>query len=78
MSSGTKVSSPVPVTLSFTLSLEIRKGKATPAPASYNQETSKAAKPARFDNIHLGTDKKITQKDIKLTPGPGHYIRVDE
>jgi len=26
----------------------------------------------------LGTDKKVTAKDIKLTPGPGHYNRVDE
>ena len=50
----------------------------TPAPTSYNQETSKQAKLARFDNIHLGTDIKMTAKEIKLTPGPGHYVRVDE
>ena len=26
----------------------------------------------------MGTDVKSTAKPIKLTPGPGHYIRVDE
>ena len=26
----------------------------------------------------MGTDKKTTLKEINLTPGPGHYIRVDE
>ena len=26
----------------------------------------------------MGTDVKSTAKDIKLTPGPGHYYRVDE
>ena len=26
----------------------------------------------------MGTDKKTILKDINLTPGPGHYIRVDE
>ena len=35
-------------------------------------------KPQRFNNVHLGTDRKTTLKDIPLTPGPGHYIRVDE
>jgi len=32
----------------------------------------------RFNNVHLGTDKKVTLKDINLTPGPGDYLRVDE
>ena len=50
----------------------------TPAPNSYNQETSKQAKLARFDNIHMGTDIKTTAKEIKFTPGPGHYDRIDE
>ena len=57
--------------------LETKKAKATPAPNNYKQEDH-ATKLARFDNIHLGTDKKTTAKDIKLTPGPGHYQRVDE
>ena len=26
----------------------------------------------------MGTDKKVTAKDIKITPGPGHHIRTDE
>ena len=41
-------------------------------------EENKATKMSRYDNIHLGTDVKSTAKDIKLTPGPGHYYRVDE
>ena len=56
----------------------MKRGEVTPAPTSYNQETCKHAKPVRFDNIHLGTDKKTTAKDVPLTPGPGHYWRVDE
>ena len=32
----------------------------------------------RFKDTHMGTDKKVTLKDPKLTPGPGHYHRVDE
>ena len=32
----------------------------------------------RFKDTHMGTDKKITLKDPKYTPGPGHYHRVDE
>ena len=56
----------------------MKQGEVTPAPDSYNQETCKHAKLARFDNIHLGTDKKTTAKDVALTPGPGHYWRVDE
>ena len=34
-------------------------------------------KPARYNNIHLGTDVKCTAKDVELTPGPGHYGRFD-
>lgn len=49
----------------------------TPAPDSYKQG-DQATKPSRFNNIHLGTDKKVTAKDVPLTPGPGHYLRVDE
>ena len=26
----------------------------------------------------MGSDRKTTLKDINLTPGPGHYLRVDE
>ena len=57
---------------------EMKRGEVTPAPNSYNQDTSKQSKVARFDNIHMGTDIKTTAKDIKLTPGPGHYMRTDE
>lgn len=63
--------------LTVSIILETKKAKVTPAPDSYKQEDH-ATKLARFDNIHLGTDKKTTAKDIKLTPGPGHYQRVDE
>lgn len=49
----------------------------TPAPDSYKQG-DQATKQTRFDNIHMGTDKKVTAKDIPLTPGPGQYLRVDE
>ena len=56
---------------------ETKTGKETPAPTSYKQDDT-GVKPQRFNNIHLGTDKKVTMKDIKLTPGPGHYLRVDE
>ena len=49
----------------------------TPAPDSYKQDDA-ATKQTRFNNIHLGTDKKVTAKDVPLTPGPGHYLRVDE
>ena len=45
----------------------------TPAPTSYDQDDS-AIKLQRYNNIHLGTDVKVTAKNIKLTPGPGHYI----
>lgn len=57
--------------------VEVKKSEVTPAPDSYKQEDM-ATKPQRFNNIHLGTDKKVTAKDIPLTPGPGHYLRVDE
>ena len=52
--------------------LEIKRGQDTPAPDSYKQD-DKATKQSRFNNIHMGTDKKSTLKDINLTPGPGHY-----
>ena len=32
----------------------------------------------RFNDVHLGTGKKTTLKDIPLSPGPGQYLRVDE
>ena len=56
--------------------VEMKRGEETPAPCSYKQDDL-AVKPRRFDNIHLGTDKKVTQKDINLTPGPGHYYKTD-
>ena len=49
----------------------------TPAPDSYKQDDP-ATKQARFNNIHLGTGVKVTAKEVPLTPGPGHYLRVDE
>lgn len=58
--------------------IEIKKSKVTPAPSTYNQEVTKHAKPARFDDTHMGTDIKMTAKDIKLTPGPGDYTRIDD
>ena len=56
---------------------ETKKAKAIPGPDNYKQDDM-ATKQSRFNNIHLGTDKKVTAKDIKLTPGPGHYSRTDE
>ena len=48
----------------------------TPAPCSYNQ-SDHGIKPARFTKIHLGTDVKVTAKEVELTPGPGHYVRTE-
>ena len=64
------------LTLSFYW-IESKRGEETPAPTSYKQD-DKAVRPLRYDNIHMGTDLKTTVKEINLTPGPGHYIRVDE
>ena len=55
----------------------MQRAEETPAPNQYKQD-DKATKRLRYDNIHLGTDRKTTLKDINLTPGPGHYLRVDE
>ena len=57
--------------------LETKKGLETPGPDNYMQD-DKAVKLTRYDNVHLGTGKKTTLKDINLTPGPGHYLRTDE
>ena len=55
----------------------MKRGQETPAPNQY-KEGDQAIKMSRFKNIHMGTDVKSTLKDIALTPGPGHYLRVDE
>ena len=54
----------------------MKKAEETPAPDQYKQD-DKATKLRRFKDVHLGTDKKGIMKDQKLTPGPGHYHRVD-
>ena len=56
---------------------ETRRAEQLPAANHYNPIDSQVTG-SRFNNIHMGTDKKVCAKDIGLTPGPGEYIRVDE
>ena len=56
---------------------ETKRAEDTPAPNQY-KHSDKAVKPSRYKNIHLGTDKKVTLKEINFSPGPGQYERLDE
>lgn len=68
---GTKVSAITVSAISPELSyVETRRAEELPGACYYNQD-DKAVRPARYDNIHMGTDIKVTKKQIKLTPGPG-------